>query len=59
MMNENHRELISMGLTIGIIAFTLFIVHKFIPSMLLIHYMYAGVLFLERSIIYQHFYLRF
>lgn len=33
MMNENHKELISMGLTVSIIALTLFIVHKFIPSM--------------------------
>lgn len=33
MMNENHKELISMGLTVGIVAFTFFIVHKFIPSM--------------------------
>jgi len=33
-MNENHKELISMGLTIGIIALTLFIIHKFIPSLI-------------------------
>lgn len=33
MMNENHKELISMGLTIGIICLTLFIIHRFIPSM--------------------------
>jgi len=33
-MNENHKELISMTLTISIIALTLFIVHKFIPSMI-------------------------
>lgn len=33
MMNENHRELISMGLTISIIALTIFIIHKFIPSL--------------------------
>ncbi|BCA94866.1 AI-2E family transporter [Legionella antarctica] len=31
-MNETHRELISMGLTVGIIILTLFIIHKFIPS---------------------------
>jgi predicted PurR-regulated permease PerM len=31
-MNENHKELISMSLTVGIVFFTLFIVHKFIPS---------------------------
>jgi predicted PurR-regulated permease PerM len=33
-MNENHKELFSMGLTIGIVAFALFIVHRFIPSMI-------------------------
>lgn len=32
-MNENHKELISMGLTIGIVALSIFIIHKFIPSM--------------------------
>jgi len=32
-MNDNHKELISMGLTVGIVCLTLFIVHKFIPSM--------------------------
>lgn len=34
MMNENHKELISMGLTVSIVCLTLFIVHKFIPSMI-------------------------
>lgn len=33
-MNENHKELISMGLTVGIIFISLFIIHKFIPSMI-------------------------
>lgn len=33
-MNENHKELISMGLTIGIICLTLFIIHRFIPSLI-------------------------
>ncbi|KTD60259.1 permease [Legionella santicrucis] len=33
-MNENHKELISMGLTIGIIVLSLFIIHRFIPSMI-------------------------
>ncbi|MFT4060231.1 MAG: AI-2E family transporter [Legionella sp.] len=32
-MNENHKELISMGLTVAIICLTLFIIHRFIPSM--------------------------
>ncbi len=33
-MNENHKELISMGVTIGIICLSIFIIHKFIPSMI-------------------------
>jgi len=33
-MNENHKELISMGLTVGIVCLTIFIIHKFIPSMI-------------------------
>lgn len=33
-MNENHKELISIGLTVGIIIFSLYIIHKFIPSMI-------------------------
>lgn len=33
-MNENHKELISMGLTVGIISLTLFIIHQFIPSLI-------------------------
>ncbi|MFI4962625.1 MAG: AI-2E family transporter [Legionellales bacterium] len=32
-MNENHKELISLGLSVGIICLTLFIIHKFIPSL--------------------------
>lgn len=33
-MNQNHRELISIGLTLAIVGLTLFIVHKFIPSLI-------------------------
>ena len=33
MINENHRELISMGLTISVVALTVFIIHRFIPSL--------------------------
>lgn len=32
-MNDNHKELISIGLTLGIIALTLFIIHRFLPSL--------------------------
>jgi predicted PurR-regulated permease PerM len=33
-VNKNHKELISMGLTLGIILLTMFIIHKFIPSLI-------------------------
>jgi predicted PurR-regulated permease PerM len=33
-MNENHKELFSLGLTIGIVVIALYIVHRFIPSMI-------------------------
>jgi len=32
-MNENHKEVFNIGLTIGILALALFIIHRFIPSM--------------------------
>ncbi len=32
-MNKNHKELISIGLTIGIVALAIFIIHRFIPSL--------------------------
>lgn len=32
-MNERHREFFSIGLTLGIILLTIFIVHRFIPSL--------------------------
>ncbi|MDI9818166.1 MULTISPECIES: AI-2E family transporter [unclassified Legionella] len=31
-MNEGHKELISIGLTVSIVALALFIIHRFIPS---------------------------
>lgn len=33
-MNESHKELISIGLTIGIVALSLFIIHRFLPSLI-------------------------
>lgn len=33
-MTRNHRELISIGLTIIIVAMALFIVHRFVPSLI-------------------------
>ena len=32
-MNANHKELLSMGLTVAIVAMALFIIHQFIPSL--------------------------
>lgn len=47
-MNENHKELLSMGLTIGIVAFTLFIVHRFIPSVI-----WAAIIVIATYPLYQ------
>ncbi len=33
-MNDNHRELVSIGLTLAIVILTMYIIHKFIPSIL-------------------------
>lgn len=33
-MNENHREFISIGLSVAIVVMTIFIIHRFIPSLL-------------------------
>ncbi len=33
-MNESHKELISMGLTVAIVALSLFIIHRFLPSLI-------------------------
>lgn len=32
-MNENHKELLSIGLTVGIVLLAIFISHRFIPSL--------------------------
>ena len=32
-MNDNHKELISIGVTVGIVALALYIIHRFIPSL--------------------------
>lgn len=31
-MNQNHKELISMGVSVAIVALSIFIIHRFIPS---------------------------
>ena len=33
-MNDNHKELISIGLSIAIVLLTFYIVHRFLPSMI-------------------------
>lgn len=33
-MNDNHRELVSIGLTLAIVILTIYIIHRFIPSIL-------------------------
>jgi predicted PurR-regulated permease PerM len=33
-MNESHKELITIGMTVSIVVLTVFIVHRFIPSMI-------------------------
>lgn len=47
-MNENHKELISMALTVGIIALALFIIHRFIPSMV-----WASIIVIATYPLYQ------
>ncbi len=48
-MNENHKELISMTLTIAVVLMTLFIIHRFIPSLV-----WAGVITIATYPLYQH-----
>ena len=38
-MNENHKELISITLTVAVVLLTLFIIHRFIPSLV-----WAGII---------------
>ena len=47
-MNENHKEVISIALTISIVALALFIVHRFIPSML-----WAGIIVIATYPLYK------
>lgn len=47
-MNENHRELISIGLTIAIVLLALFIVHQFVPSMI-----WAGIIVIATYPLYK------
>ncbi|PJD96820.1 MAG: AI-2E family transporter [Legionella sp.] len=47
-MNQNHKELISIGLTVGIVLLTLFIIHKFLPSMI-----WAGIIVIATYPLYK------
>lgn len=38
-MNNNHKELVSISLTVSLLIFTLFIIHRFIPSLV-----WAGII---------------
>ncbi|RUR10975.1 AI-2E family transporter [Legionella sp. km772] len=53
-MNQNHKELISIGLTISIVALSLFIVHKFIPSMV-----WAGIIVIATYPLYKRWQVYF
>ncbi len=49
-MNENHKELISMTLTVAVVLMTLFIIHRFIPSLI-----WAGVIAIATYPLYARF----
>ena len=48
-MNKNHKEIISISLTVGIVALALFIIHRFIPSLI-----WAGVIVIATYPSYRH-----
>ncbi|OGV31784.1 MAG: AI-2E family transporter [Legionellales bacterium RIFCSPHIGHO2_12_FULL_35_11] len=47
-MTSNHRELISIGLTILIVAMSLFIIHRFVPSLV-----WAAIISMSTYPLYQ------
>jgi predicted PurR-regulated permease PerM len=49
-MNENHRELLSMGLTIAVVLMTIFVIQRFIPSLI-----WASVIAIASFPIYRWF----
>ena len=53
-MNENHKELLSIALTVGVISLALFIIHRFIPSLV-----WAGVIAIATYPLYQRWRLFF
>jgi len=48
-MNENHKEMISITLTVGIVALAVFIIHRFIPSLI-----WAGIIVIATYPLYRH-----
>ncbi len=53
-MNENHKEFVSIMLTVSVVLFTLFIIHRFIPSLV-----WAGVISIATYPLYQKWRLLF
>lgn len=48
-MNKNHKEMISISLTIGIVAMAIFIIHRFIPSLI-----WAGIIAISTYPLYRY-----
>lgn len=48
-MNENHKEMISITLTVGIVGLAIFIIHRFIPSLI-----WAGIIAIATYPLYRH-----
>jgi predicted PurR-regulated permease PerM len=49
-MNENHKELLSIGLTISIVALAVFITHRFVPS-----FIWAAIVAIATYPLYKRF----
>ncbi len=48
-MNKNHKEMISIALTVGIVGLAIFIIHRFIPSLI-----WAGIIAIATYPLYRH-----
>jgi predicted PurR-regulated permease PerM len=53
-MNNSHKELFSVALTLGVVFFALFIIHRFIPSVV-----WAGIIAMATYPLYQRWRLMF
>ncbi len=47
-MNDNHKEMISIALTVGIVGLAIFIIHRFIPSII-----WAGIIVVSTYPLYR------